>query len=121
VRRNSPRHEWCRGRDIHDGASPRLWPAPGVFDVPRSDRRAAEVEAEDGQTLGQVADATSGKSSSGLVDYLSSLVKMRLDKLVTAQRITSAQESTFLTGVQSKLTKLVAMNWTDRARMDWHH
>lgn len=74
-----------------------------------------------GQTLAQVADATAGKSSTGLVDYLTGLVKTQLDRLVAANRITSTQESAFLTRVQAKLAMLVSINWTDRARMDWHH
>lgn len=83
------------------------------------DQLKAKLKA--GQTLGQVADATSGKSASGLVDYLTGLVQTRLDKLVAAHRITSTQESAILDRVQTKLTKLLSINWTDRARMDWHH
>jgi hypothetical protein len=71
-----------------------------------------------GASLGEVANATSGKSSAGLVDYLTGLVKDRLDKLVAAKRITSAQESSFLSRVQAKLTQLVAVKWTAHER---HH
>jgi hypothetical protein len=80
-----------------------------------------KAKLKSGESLGEVANATSGKSSSGLVDYLTGLVKTRVDKLVAAKRITSAQESAFLSKVEAKLTKLVAIKWTDRARMDWHH
>jgi hypothetical protein len=80
-----------------------------------------KAKLKTGATLGQVADATPGKSSAGLVDYLTGLVKTRLDKLVAANRITSAQETTILSGIQAKLTKLVAVKWTAHERMDWHH
>ena len=84
-----------------------------------NDQLKAKLKA--GQSLGQVADATSGKSASGLVDYLTGLVKTHLDKLVAANRITSAQESALMDRVQTKLTMLVGLKWTDRSRMDWHH
>jgi hypothetical protein len=74
-----------------------------------------------GQTLGQVADATSGKSASGLVDYLTGLVTTRLDRLVAAHRITSTQESAILDRVHTKLAKLVDLKLGERSRMDWHH
>ena len=83
------------------------------------DQLKAKLKA--GQTLGQVADVTPGKSSSGLVDYLTGLVKTKLDRLVAADRISSTQESTFLARVQTKLERLVDLKWTARARMDWHH
>lgn len=84
-----------------------------------SDQLKAKLEA--GQTLGQVADATAGKSSAGLVDYLTGLVKAKLDPAVTAGHLTATRESTILASVQSKLTKLVSMSFTAHQRMDWHH
>ena len=83
------------------------------------DQLKAKLKA--GQSLGQVADATSGKSASGLVDYLTGLVQSHLDKLVAAHRITSTQESALMDRIQTKLTMLVSIKWADRSRMDWHH
>jgi hypothetical protein len=75
-----------------------------------------------GQSLAQVANATSGKSASGLVDSLSGLVKTKLDKLVAAHKLTSAQESALLTRVDGKLTKLVSVSFAHSGeRVDWHH
>ncbi len=84
-----------------------------------NDQLKAKLEA--GQTLGQVADATSGKSSAGLVDYLTGLVKTKLDAAVAAGRVTASQESKILASVQAKLTKLVSVSSTSHERMDWHH
>jgi len=74
-----------------------------------------------GKSLADVADATSGKSATGLVDYLTGLVKTKIDNLQSTGKVhvTSAQESAFLDRVQAKLTKLVNFTWT--GRMDWHH
>lgn len=57
-----------------------------------------KAKLKGGQTLGEIANAT-----------------------LAAHRITSAQESAFLSKVQAKLTQLVGIKWSDRARMDWHH
>jgi hypothetical protein len=81
-----------------------------------------KVKLHGGNSLASVANATSGKSATGLVDYLSGLVKTKLDKFVTAGKITSAQESAFLARVESKLTKLVNFSFSRAGeRMDWHH
>jgi hypothetical protein len=60
-----------------------------------------------GQSLAQVANATAGKSASGLVSYLTGLVKAKLDTFVAKGKLTSAQESAILARVQDKLTKIV--------------
>lgn len=69
----------------------------------------AELKAKlaAGQSLAQVASATPGKSSTGLVDYLTGLVKTRLDRWVAAGKLTSAQESALLMRVQHALTRLM--------------
>ena len=74
-----------------------------------------------GQSLAQVANATSGKSATGLVDYLTGLVKAKLDPFVTKGKLTSAQESAILARVQDKLTRLVNATLTAHEREDWHH
>ena len=84
-----------------------------------TDQLKAKLKA--GQSLGQVADATAGKSSAGLVTYLTGLAKARLDKAVAENHLTSAQEARILDAVQAKLTKLVSLTFTAHERMDWHH
>jgi hypothetical protein len=66
-----------------------------------------KAKLSSGQSLGQVADATAGKSAAGLVSYLTSLVKAKLDPLVASGKLTSAQESAILARVQDKLTTVV--------------
>jgi hypothetical protein len=66
-----------------------------------------KAKLSSGQSLAQVADATPGKSASGLVDYLTGLVKAKLDPFVASGKLTSAQESAILARVQDKLTKVV--------------
>lgn len=61
-----------------------------------------------GQSLTQVADATPGKSASGLVSYLTGLVKAKLDAFVANGKLSSAQESAILARIQDKLTKVVS-------------
>ena len=75
------------------------------------DQLKTQLKSNGGQSLAQVANATSGKSATGLVDYVTGLVKTKLDKLVTAGKITSAQESALLTRIEGRLTKLVNRTW----------
>jgi hypothetical protein len=82
-----------------------------------ADQLKAKLKA--GQSLGQVANATPGKSSAGLVDYLTGLVKAKLDPFVANHKLTPAQEATILARVQTKATTLVNATWT--GRMDLHH
>jgi hypothetical protein len=81
------------------------------------DQLKAKLKA--GQSLAQVANATPGKSSAGLIDYLTGLVKTKLDLFVANGKLTSAQEATILARVQGKVTTLVNATWT--GRMDWRH
>ena len=74
-----------------------------------------------GQSLGQVADATPGKSASGLVSYLTGLVKAKLDAYVANGKLTSAQESAILARVQDKLTTMVNATVTVSSGRDEHH
>lgn len=67
-----------------------------------------------GSSLAAVANATPGKSAAGLVDYLSGLVKTKLDRLVTAGKLTPAQESAFLAHIDGKLTKIVSFPFAAR-------
>jgi DNA-binding CsgD family transcriptional regulator len=59
-----------------------------------------------GKSLAEIATAQ-GKTVEGLKSAILSAVKARLDLVVTANRITSAQEQTFLDRVQARLDTLV--------------
>jgi hypothetical protein len=59
-----------------------------------------------GKTLAQIAVAQ-GKTADGLVSAVVSAVKTKLDAQVTAGRITAAQETTFLTQLQTSVTAFV--------------
>ncbi len=65
------------------------------------------TELQAGKTLAQVADATSGKSASGLVDALVAAEKRELDAAVTAGRITQAQEDQIVPMLKARFADLV--------------
>jgi hypothetical protein len=60
-----------------------------------------------GQTLAQVANATPGKSATGLVDYVVARAKTRLDAAVARGLIDASQEQTMLTRLTTSVTALV--------------
>ena len=66
-----------------------------------------KAQLKSGKTLAQVADATPGKSSAGLVDALVAAAKTKLDKLVADKRITQAQEDAFLAKYRTAAAKFV--------------
>jgi hypothetical protein len=70
-----------------------------------------------GKSLADIANATSGKSASGLVDALSAAVKTKLDAKVAAGKLSSTQEATILTNLTPKLTAFVNATWASW----WHH
>jgi hypothetical protein len=65
-----------------------------------------------GKSLAQIANATPGKSSAGLVDALVAAVKTKLDAKVAAGELSAAKEAEFLAKVQPKLVALVNATWT---------
>jgi hypothetical protein len=71
-----------------------------------------------GQTLAQIANATPGKSSSGLVDAIVAPFKAKLDALVTAKKLSATTEATILARVTAGVTAAVNgqfhLCW-------WHH
>jgi len=73
-----------------------------------------KTDLRNGESLGQIANATSGKSSAGLVDAFTAAFKAKLDTKVAAGKLTATQESTILTNIQPWLQKLVDATWT------WH-
>jgi hypothetical protein len=68
---------------------------------------ALKTDLQSGKTLAQVADVTSGKSATGLVQALVASEKSALDAAVSAGTLTAAQEQTLLTSVQQRVTDLV--------------
>ena len=80
---------------------------------------ALKAQLVSGKTLAQIATAQ-GKSVGGLVDAIVAAKKARLDALVSAGVITSAQESTFLASLRTRVTAFVNVSWTMRPSRAWH-
>jgi hypothetical protein len=68
---------------------------------------ALRQKLEAGQTLAQIAQATSGKSVDGLKQALVDAATKRLDQAVTDKRITAGQEQKLLADLKSRLDDLV--------------
>ena len=90
--------------------TPGLGPRAGFLDaaatylgVTRAELRTAH---ENGTSLAQLA-TQKGKTVAGLKQAIYDGAKADLDKAVTAGRITSAQETTMLSGLQSHLDDIV--------------
>ena len=66
-----------------------------------------QTALQSGKTLAQVADATSGKSSSGLIDALVAAEQTELAAAVTAGRLTQAQADQITTNLKQRFTDLV--------------
>jgi uncharacterized coiled-coil protein SlyX len=64
-------------------------------------------DLQSGQTLAQVASATSGKSTVGLIAALVASEKTELDAAVTSGKLTSAQEQTLIAALQQRFTDFV--------------
>jgi hypothetical protein len=64
-----------------------------------------------GQTLAQIANATPGKSASGLVAAIVASLKTELDAAVAAGKLSATTESAILTRVNTKVTALVNNEW----------
>ncbi len=63
-----------------------------------------------GKTIAQIT-STASKSLSGLESAVSAAIKTKLDKAVSAGKITSAEEAKVLSAVSSRLSKLVNMSF----------
>jgi hypothetical protein len=68
---------------------------------------ALATQLQTGQTLAQIADATSGKSAQGLVDALVAAEKKSLADAVAAQRLTQAQADRISQTLAQRTTDLV--------------
>lgn len=60
-----------------------------------------------GKTLGQIADATPGKSRAGLIDAVVAGATAQVDKLVAEGKITAAQADKFKAKLPERVSKLV--------------
>jgi len=65
------------------------------------------ADLRSGQTLAQVASATSGKSTAGLIAALVTHETAELDAAVAAGKLTQAQEQTLLANLQQRFTDFV--------------
>lgn len=65
------------------------------------------TDIQSGQTLAQIANATSGKSSSGLVAALLSAEESKLASAVSAGKLSSSQEQSIESNLQAEITNLV--------------
>jgi hypothetical protein len=59
-----------------------------------------------GQTLAQIADATAGKSSAGLVDALVAAKRSKLAGATAAGRLTRARQAKRLAGLDKRMRAL---------------
>ncbi len=66
-----------------------------------------QTALQSGKTLAQVANSTSGKSSSGLIDALVAAEKTELAAAVTAGRLTQAQADQIATSLKDRFTNMV--------------
>ena len=64
-------------------------------------------ELESGRTPAQIADATSGKSASGLIDALVAQARSDLDAAVSSGKLTTAQEQALLANLPQMVTDLL--------------
>lgn len=76
------------------------------------------TQLRSGKTLAQIANATSGKSASGLVDAIVAASTQRIDAAVNAAKLTQAQASKIEANLKQRITDLV--NGTLRAGMRPH-
>jgi hypothetical protein len=68
-------------------------------------------QLKSGKTLAEIANATSGKSAQGLVDYLVAKAKPKLDAKVAAGKLTQAQENDWLDKLTTWVTAAVNRSW----------
>ena len=66
-----------------------------------------QTDLQSGKTLAQIANATSGKSSSGLIAALVAASKTRLEAAVTAGTLTQAQADQFTAILKERVTGMV--------------
>jgi hypothetical protein len=77
-------------------------------------RKQLVHELHSGKTLAQVADATPGKSSAGLIEAVLTAAKTRLDAAVSAGTLPKQAETTRLASLRARVTALVNRPHTAR-------
>ena len=65
------------------------------------------TKLQSGKTLGEIADATTGKSKAGLIAALVADEKSHLAQAVKDGRLTQAQADTMAANLESRITDLV--------------
>ena len=70
------------------------------------------ADVKNGQSLADIANATSGKSADGLVAAYAAALKTRLDAWAAKGKISSTQESDILAQAQPKIVAFVNAHWT---------
>jgi hypothetical protein len=76
-------------------------------------------DLRDGKSLADIANATPGKSASGLVDAITTALQTKLDAWVTAGKLSSTREASILANASTKIEKLVNLKWTHTSW--WRH
>jgi hypothetical protein len=99
-----------------------MWPGASLGSTVTSylGLQPAQIKADlaAGKTLAEIANATPGKSSSGLVDAIVGPFKAKLDALVAANKLSATTESTILAHVNARVTAAVSAHWHF---WWWHH
>jgi hypothetical protein len=70
-----------------------------------------KADLKSGQTLAQVANSISGKSSAGLVAAIVAPWQAKLDAAVSAGKLFATEESTILAHLNTKVTTFVNGQW----------
>ena len=93
-----------------------LWSTVEAYLGISADQLKADLQS--GQTLAQIANSTSGKSSTGLIAALVAPFQTALDVKVTAGTLTSSQETDLVNYLNAKFTVLVNGDWP---ALGWRH
>ena len=64
-------------------------------------------ELQSGKTLAQIADATSGKSASGLIDAMVKAEQQQIDKAVSSGTLTQSQADQITANLKTRVTAMV--------------
>jgi hypothetical protein len=71
-----------------------------------------KTDLRDGKSLADIANATPGKSASGLVDAMTTALKSKLDAWAAKGKLSSTREASILANATTKIDKLVNMTWS---------
>jgi len=91
----------------------------GLFAVAESylglSKSTIVTDLKNGQSLAEIANATAGRSATGLVDAYTAALKTKLDRWVAAGKIDTTKENEILAAAAPWITKLVDAHFTG-----WH-